>query len=58
MPCTVSGTAEIISGAGDVEQLKSIFRQKYGIEFKITMVIERIFARRQKPRVILRITPA
>ena len=53
---TVRGTAEIITAAADVERGKAIFREKYGIEFKITMVIERIFARRQKPRVILRIT--
>jgi PPOX class probable F420-dependent enzyme len=55
---TVHGNAEIVTAAGDVERGKAIFREKYGIEFKITMVIERIFARRQKPRVILRITPA
>lgn len=55
---TVSGTAEIISADADVERLKSIFRKKYGVQFKITMVIERMFAKRQKPRVILRIVPA
>jgi len=54
---TVYGDAEIIYAAADVERGTAIFRQKYGIEFKITMVIERIFAKRQKPRVILRITP-
>jgi len=54
---TVRGSAEIISAGPDVERGKAIFRLKYGIEFKITMVIERILARRQKPRVILRITP-
>jgi PPOX class probable F420-dependent enzyme len=54
---TVHGNAEIITAAAEVERGKAIFREKYGIEFKITMVIERIFARRQKPRVILRIIP-
>jgi PPOX class probable F420-dependent enzyme len=55
---TVHGNAQIINAAADVERGKAIFRDKYGIEFKITMVIERIFARRQKPRVIVRITGA
>jgi len=55
---TVHGKAEIITSATDIERGKAIFRAKYGIEFKITMAIERIFARRQKPRVILRITGA
>ena len=31
------------------------FRTKYGFQFAITMVIERVLARRHKPRVILRI---
>ncbi|MET0865492.1 MAG: PPOX class F420-dependent oxidoreductase [Nakamurella sp.] len=55
---TVSGTAEIISDAADVERLKAIFRDKYGLQFKIVMLIERILARGQKPRVILRIAAA
>ena len=55
---TVFGTAEIISEQVEVERLKAVFREKYGFEFRVTMLIERIFARRQKPRVILRVTPA
>ena len=31
------------------------FRTKYGFEFAVTMFIERVLAKRQKPRVILRI---
>jgi hypothetical protein len=31
-------------------------QKKYGLEYSLTMFIERIAVRRQKPRVILRIT--
>jgi PPOX class probable F420-dependent enzyme len=34
------------------------FRTKYGFQFALTMFIERVLAKRQKPRVILRIERA
>lgn len=51
----VSASAEIVDDPTSVERYRSHFRTKYGIEFRIVMVIERIVARREKPRVILRL---
>ncbi|WP_307852441.1 PPOX class F420-dependent oxidoreductase [Glaciihabitans sp. dw_435] len=54
----VSVTAEAIILADDPsrERITAIIRRKYGLEYRITMFIERLAAKRQKPRVILRIT--
>jgi PPOX class probable F420-dependent enzyme len=49
----VEGTAEIVA---DSPALRDAFKRKYGFEYKVIMAIERIVARRQKPRVMLRIT--
>ena len=53
---TVPGVAEILDGPADVTRISRIFSSKYGFEYRIFMIIERIAARRQKPRVMLRIT--
>ena len=52
----VSGVAEIITDTSTIARLTHVIQKKYGLEYSITMFIERILARRQKPRVILRIT--
>jgi PPOX class probable F420-dependent enzyme len=40
----------------ETERLTAIFRRKYGMEYRIFMFVERRVAKKQKPRVILRIT--
>jgi PPOX class probable F420-dependent enzyme len=52
------GTAVIVGDGPAHPELIALFRAKYGFEWTITMLIERIAARRQKPRVLVRITPA
>ncbi len=54
----VSGHAEIVVDGAETERLTGVIRRKYGVEYRIVMFVERILARRQKPRVILRILPA
>lgn len=52
----VPGVAEILASDDDVTRISGIFARKYGFEYRVFMLIERIAARRQKPRVMLRIT--
>jgi len=52
----VDGEAEIVDDPAETQRLWEIVRRKYGFEYKVIMAIERIVARGQKPRVILRIT--
>jgi PPOX class probable F420-dependent enzyme len=51
------GTAQLLPDT-ETARIAKVFRAKYGLEFPITMGIERIVARRQKKRVIVRIVPA
>ncbi len=52
----VPGSAEIVTDAATATRLTRVIQKKYGLEYRVVMLIERIAARRQKPRVILRIT--
>jgi PPOX class probable F420-dependent enzyme len=52
----VAGHAEIIGTGSSLPELMAIFKKKYGVQWSITMFIERVAARRQKPRVLVRIT--
>jgi uncharacterized protein len=52
----VLGIAEIVTDVPTTTRLTHVLQKKYGFEYHVTMLIERIAARRQKPRVILRIT--
>jgi PPOX class probable F420-dependent enzyme len=52
------GIAEIVTDAPTAARLTRVIQKKYGFGYYVTMLIERIAARRQKPRVILRITSA
>lgn len=54
----VAGEAELVTDAAHVTRLSRLFRDRYGLEYRVFMVVERIAARRQKPRVMVRITPA
>ena len=51
----VAGTGEVITDAGTVERLQRVIRRKYGLEYRLVTLIERIAARGRKPRVIVRI---
>jgi PPOX class probable F420-dependent enzyme len=52
----VDGQAEVVDDPAETRRMWDIVRRKYGFEYKVIMGIERIVARGQKPRVILRIT--
>jgi len=52
----IYGHAVILPDA-DTERFSAVFQRKYGLEYRVFLVIERVLARRQKKRVILRITP-
>ena len=52
----VPGIAEIVTDALTTTRLTHVLQKKYGLEYHVVMLIERIAARRQKPRLILRIT--
>jgi len=51
-----AGRAEIVADPAEAARLTSLFPRKYGAEYRITMVVERVLARRQKPRLLVRIT--
>lgn len=55
---TQSGHAVIQSDTATVERLGGVFLRKYRLEYRIFLFIERIVARGNKARVILRIAPA
>ena len=52
----VDGTAAVVADPAETERLRELIKRKYGAEYRVTMAIERLVARRRKPRVILRIT--
>lgn len=54
---SITGTASILSTPADVQELSEVFRNKYGFEYRVFMVIERIGRSANKSRVILRIAP-
>ncbi|MFZ0228519.1 MAG: PPOX class F420-dependent oxidoreductase [Mycobacterium sp.] len=51
----VDGVAEVITEPPTVQRLAGVIRRKYGLEFTVVTFLERLLARKQKPRVILRI---
>ncbi|MFC9762551.1 PPOX class F420-dependent oxidoreductase [Rhodococcus jostii] len=54
----VVAVAEIVTDESTSRRMADTIRDEYGLEYRIVMFVERILARRQKPRVLLRITPA
>jgi PPOX class probable F420-dependent enzyme len=50
----VEAVAEVLRST-ETAGYTGYFRTKYGFQFAVTMFIERVLAKRQKPRVILRI---
>ncbi|MBA2753018.1 MAG: PPOX class F420-dependent oxidoreductase [Chloroflexia bacterium] len=53
----VGGVAEIVADAASRVRLTSMFRAKYGLEYRIFMVVERLVQRGQSPRVMPRVRP-
>ncbi len=53
---TVAGRATV--EPAHVERVRSLIRAKYGLEYRIFMLVERVVARGRQERVGLRITPA
>ena len=51
----VGGTAVVVDDPAAADRVAGLLKGKYGFEFRVVTTIERIVARRQKPRVILRI---
>ncbi|MFE7418837.1 PPOX class F420-dependent oxidoreductase [Rhodococcus sp. NPDC057529] len=54
----VVAVAEIVTDESASRRMADTIRDVYGLEYRIVMFVERVLARRQKPRVLLRITPA
>lgn len=54
---TLGGTAEILTDAEVDERSRSLLRKKYGIEYRILMLLEKLTTRGTR-RVTLHITPA
>jgi uncharacterized protein len=52
----VEGTAEVVADPVQTGRQRDLIRRKYGWQYRVTLLIERLLARREKPRVILRIT--
>lgn len=50
----VEGSARFVTGAA-ADRATAVLRKKYGIQYRLVMLIERIVARRHKPRVIVAI---
>jgi PPOX class probable F420-dependent enzyme len=54
----VAGVAEIVTADDSRDQLTGVIKQKYGLEYRIIMGIERLSKAGRRERVILRITAA
>jgi uncharacterized protein len=51
----VADTAEVITEPATVRRLAEVIRHKYGLEYWVVTLLERLAARGEKPRAILRI---
>ena len=51
----VDAVAEVITEPATVQRLAGVIRRKYGLVFSVVTFLERLLARKQKPRLILRI---
>jgi len=52
----VDGVARIVTDPTEARRLTDLVRRRYGLEYRVVMAVERLAARRRKPRVVLRIT--
>lgn len=53
----VAAEARIVTGSA-ADRATAILKKKYGFQYRLVMLIERVIARRHKPRVILAISAA
>ena len=51
----IEGAAQVVTDPATVQRLAREIRRKYGLEYRLVTLIERIAARGRKPRVVLRI---
>ncbi|MCU1404436.1 MAG: hypothetical protein JWQ43_739 [Glaciihabitans sp.] len=54
----IAGDAEILDEPASIARLSSVLGNKYGFEFRFVLFVEKMLARHQKERVILRISAA
>jgi PPOX class probable F420-dependent enzyme len=54
---TIEAQAEIVTDPSRVSVMTDRVRAKYGLEYKIFMLVERLVARRTTDRLFLRLTP-
>lgn len=54
----VAGTARIVDDPEGMRRSAGVLRRKYGWQFRVAMVVEKLVNRGRNERVILRITPA
>ena len=54
----VAGVAEVITDEATGDRLTGILRAKYGLQFRLVMLVERLLRSGEARRVLLRITPA
>jgi PPOX class probable F420-dependent enzyme len=52
----VDGIAAVIADPAETRRQRELMQRKYGWQYRATLLIERLLARGEKPRVILRIT--
>jgi PPOX class probable F420-dependent enzyme len=52
----VEGTAQVVADPAETGRQRDLIRRKYGWQYRVTLLIERLLTHREKPRVILRIT--
>jgi PPOX class probable F420-dependent enzyme len=52
----IDGTATVVADPAETQRQRELIRRKYGWEYRVVLLAERLLARGQKPRVILRIT--
>ena len=53
----VAGVAEVITDEATCARMTGVLRAKYGVQFRLVMVVERLLRSGQSRRVLLRITP-
>lgn len=55
---SVEAVAEIDSSASTLAQVSGLLSKKYGLEFKLVMLMEKVFSRGSRDRDVIRITAA
>ncbi|MEU0563683.1 PPOX class F420-dependent oxidoreductase [Dactylosporangium sp. NPDC006015] len=52
----VEGTAEIVTDQREIARMTGLVRRKYGLEYRLVMLVERLATLGRRDRVMLRIT--